>query len=178
MDIENLINEYQNAGHGWLRAAFGSIVRRHYKELKDMNTSDRKKFVTYSPVNNSTVEATRRRKLVAKIDEQLALAANADYKPTKIKRVKDAEGNVQKVEVEKRIKQWWSITADGKINITIRYGSKPVEFAKGKNAIELDSEEQVAATLLKVKEAVQAGEFDALIEAQISSRKIKQHVKK
>lgn len=129
------------------------------------------KLVAYSPVNSNTTEATRRRKLVEKIDEQLALAANADYQPTTIKRVKDAEGNVEKVEVAKRIKRWWSATADGKINLTVRYGSKPIEFAKGKNAIELDSEEQVAATLLKVKEAVQAGEFDKLIDAQLSDRK-------
>ncbi len=122
------------------------------------------KFVMYAPANNNTVEATRRRKLVAKIEEQLALAANSDYQPTKIKRVKDAEGNVEKVEVAKRIKRWWSATADGKINLTIRYGSKPIQFAKDKNAIELENEEQVAATLLKVKEAVQAGEFDDLIK--------------
>ena len=128
------------------------------------------KFVSFSPVNNNTAEATRRRKLVVKIDEQLALAANADYQPTQIKRVKDADGNVEKVEVAKRVKRWWSATADGKINLTVRYGSKPVEFAKGKNAIELDSEEQVAATLLKVKEAVQAGEFDELLSKQMITK--------
>lgn len=126
------------------------------------------KLVSFSPVNN-TVEATRRRKLVAKIDEQLAFAANADYQPTKIKRVKDADGNVEKVEVAKRVKRWWSATADGKVNLTVRYGSKPIEFTKGKNAIELDSEEQVTATLLKVKEAVQAGEFDKLIDASLAA---------
>jgi hypothetical protein len=131
------------------------------------------KLVSFSPVNNNTVEATRRRKLVAKIDEQLALAANADYQPTKIKRVKDADGNVEKVEVAKRIKRWWGATADGKVNLTIRYGSKPIEFAKGKNAIELASEEQVTATLLKVKEAVQAGEFDELIDASLATNKRK-----
>ena len=136
------------------------------------------KFVPYAPINNSSIEVVRRRKLIAKIEEQLALAANADYQPTKIKRVKNADGIVEKVEVAKRIKRWWSATADGKVNLTIRYGSKPIEFSKGKNAIELASEEQVAATLLKVKEAVQAGEFDKLIDAQISSRKIKKHVKK
>ncbi len=127
------------------------------------------KLVSFSPANNNTTEATRRRKLVAKIEEQLALAANADYQPTTIKRVKDADGNVEKVEVAKRIKRWWSATADGKVNLTVRYGSKPIEFAKGKNAIELDSEEQVAATLLKVKEAVNAGEFDKLIDASLAA---------
>ena len=136
------------------------------------------KLVSYAPVNNNTTEATRRRKLVAKIDEQLALAANADYQPTKIKRVKDAESNVEKVEVAKRIKRWWSATgplqtADGKVNLTVRYGSKPIEFAKGKNAIELDSEEQIAATLLKVKDAVNAGEFDKLIDASLAASKRK-----
>ena len=131
------------------------------------------KLVSFSPANNNTAEATRRRKLVAKIEEQLALAANADYQPTKIKRVKDADGNVEKVEVAKRIKRWWSATADGKINLTVRYGNKPIEFAKGKNAIELDSEEQVAATLLKVKDAVNAGEFDKLIDASLAANKRK-----
>jgi len=121
------------------------------------------KFVSYQPINNSSAEVVRRRKLILKIDEQLALAANADYQPTKTKRVKDADGNEQKVEVPKRVKRWWSATADGKINLTIRYGSKPIQFAKDKNAIELENEEQVAATLLKIKEAVQVGELDDLI---------------
>jgi len=62
------------------------------------------------------------------------------------------------------------MAADGKVNLTVRYGSKAIEFEKGKNAIELDSEEQVAATLLKVKDAVKAGEFDELIAAQVGVR--------
>ena len=48
----------------------------------------------------------------------------------------------------------------------MRYGSKPLEFAKGKNAIELASEAKVADTLRKVRDAVELGEFDALIEVQ------------
>ena len=46
----------------------------------------------------------------------------------------------------------------------MRYGSKPLEFAKGKNAIELASEAEVADVLAKVREAVELGELDALIE--------------
>jgi hypothetical protein len=48
----------------------------------------------------------------------------------------------------------------------VSYGSKPLEFDKGKNAIELASEADVADTLRKVREAAELGELDALIEQQ------------
>ena len=54
----------------------------------------------------------------------------------------------------------------GKINLVVRYGSKPLEFAKGKNAIELESEAEVAGVLAKVREAAELGELDALIKQQ------------
>jgi hypothetical protein len=40
------------------------------------------------------------------------------------------------------------------------------EFVKGKNAIELTSEAEVADTLRKVRDAVELGELDAVIEQQ------------
>ena len=49
----------------------------------------------------------------------------------------------------------------------MRYGNKTLEFAKGKNAIELASEAEVADTLRKVREAAKLGELDALIEQQV-----------
>jgi len=88
-------------------------------------------FVTYNPLRNNNPIAMRRCKLVAKIDEQLALSADANYSPTKTKWVKDADGNESKVEVPKRIKRWWAASTDGKVNLVVRYGSKPLEFAKG-----------------------------------------------
>ncbi len=45
MKLSELQNEYKNAGNGWLRAAFGSIVRRHYDEIKNMSPGERKQFV-------------------------------------------------------------------------------------------------------------------------------------
>ena len=48
----------------------------------------------------------------------------------------------------------------------MRYGSKPLEFAKGKYAIELASEAEVADVLAKVREAAELGELDGLIEKQ------------
>jgi len=123
-------------------------------------------FVSFNPLKNHNPIAVRRRKLIAKIDEQIQLATNQEYTPTKLKWVTDENGNQRKVEVAKRVKPWWTVSADGKLNLIVRYGSKPLEFSKGKNAIEIVSEASVADVLLKVKEAVTLGELDALIEKQ------------
>ena len=66
----------------------------------------------------------------------------------------------------KRLKRWWVQISDGKINLVIRYGSKPLEFAKGKNAIELNSEAEVLEVLAQMKEAADSGELDAILEKQ------------
>ncbi len=50
--------------------------------------------------------------------------------------VGEPHGIQRKVEVAKRVKRWWTASVDGRINLVVRYGSKPLEFAKGKNAIE------------------------------------------
>ena len=66
----------------------------------------------------------------------------------------------------KRLKRWWVQSSDGKINLVIRYGSKPLEFTKGKNAIELNSEAEVLEVLAQMKEAADSGELDAILEKQ------------
>ena len=131
-----------------------------------MTVLDTLNFVAFKPLANNNPIAIRRRKLIAKIDEQLQLASDKDYTPTQHKWITDADGNQKKVEVAKRVKRWWTASVDGKINLVVRYGSKPLEFAKGKNAIELVSEGEVADTLRKVREAAELGELDALIEKQ------------
>ena len=131
-----------------------------------MTVLDTLNFVAFKPLANNNPIAIRRRKLIAKIDEQLQLASDKDYTPTQHKWITDADGNQKKVEVAKRVKRWWTASVDGKINLVVRYGSKPLEFAKGKNAIELASEGEVADTLRKVRDAAELGELDALIEKQ------------
>ena len=73
---------------------------------------------------------------------------------------------VRQLNEARRVKRWWTASVDGKINLVVRYGSKPLEFAKGKNAIELAAEAEVADVLAKVREAAELGELDALIEMQ------------
>ena len=131
-----------------------------------MTVLDTLNFVAFNPLQNNNPIAVRRRKLMAKIDEQIQLATNKDYTPTQHKWVTDDEGKQTKVEVAKRVKRWWIASVDGKINLVMRYGSKPLEFAKGKNAIELATEAEVTDVLAKVREAIELGELDALIEQQ------------
>jgi hypothetical protein len=35
------------------------------------------------------------------------------------------------------VRQWWFVTDSGSVALTIKYGSKVLEIAKGKNAIEV-----------------------------------------
>lgn len=47
----------------------------------------------------------------------------------------------------------------------ICYGAKTLELAKGKNAIKLTTQQEVADVLAVARESVLAGELDAQIEA-------------
>lgn len=111
--------------------------------------------------------ARRREKLAFKLEEQLKLAIDSTYQPTKIVWNTDSDGNQHKVEQPKRIKRWWIEHDDGSVQLTVRYGSKPLEFAKGKNAIALKRKEDVEATLRKLKLAVLSGEFDEMLAQQV-----------
>ena len=142
-----------------------------------MTVLDTLNFVAFNPLQNNNPIAVRRRKLIAKIDEQIQLAANKDYTPTQHKWVTDEHGNQRKVDVAKRVKRWWTTSVDEKINLVVRYGSKPLEFAKGKNAIELGSEAEIPDVLARVRDAAEIAELDALNEkqAQFSRRVIQKN---
>ena len=111
----------------------------------------------------------RRNKLTGKLTDQIASAKAAMtgdvYAAKRVKFAQDGEsGERKQVESATRVKQWWWKAANGKLMLALRYGSKPIELAKGKNAIEVGSMEDLIAALEAVKEAVQAGELDAQIE--------------
>ena len=128
------------------------------------------KLVHYEHPTQRNPRLHRRHKLLAKLSEQLQLARNSDYQPTKTQYVADADGNLTAVQRSKRIRRWWNVKADGTVQLTIRYGSKPIELAKGKNAVELVSESELLPTLEQIQTAVEQGELDELIEAQAAWR--------
>lgn len=105
----------------------------------------------------------RREKLSKMLDEQIAIATaymnNTTYQATRKKKVRDENGNVQIVEVQKKVKTWWFMN-DSKLALTVRYGNRPIEFGKGKNAIEISDAKTLLTTLEKIKQAVMEGQLD------------------
>jgi hypothetical protein len=55
--------------------------------------------------------------------------------------------------------------------LTVRYGSRALELAKGKNAIVVNSVAELPTVLKRLAEAVDNGEFDKLLEEQVSNGK-------
>jgi hypothetical protein len=71
------------------------------------------------------------------------------------------------IQSPRKVREWWYITSGGKINLTVKYGSKPIMLdAKGtKNAIEVNSGEELIEALKAIRAAVDAGELDTQIES-------------
>ena len=112
----------------------------------------------------------RRNKLVKRIWEQTELAkARAgvgDFNPKRLRTYRDPETGAKKqIEAPKRVKPWWFTTDNGKLALSVRYGARVLELAKGKWAVEVGTERELVAVLDTIKAAVLAGELDAQIEA-------------
>ena len=111
----------------------------------------------------------RRNKLLAKVQEQLDLCEakrnQQPYAPKRLKTVINKEtGERTTIETIKRVKEWFWITEDGKINLAVKYGSKTLPLnKKGANAIELATGDELIATLKSLKVAVLNGELDDAI---------------
>ena len=141
-----------------------------------MSTLDSLKLVAVTKPAKLPPVVQRRNKLSDKLWEQIQLAEaksnGGTYAPLKSKRLKDIEGNIKLLDVPKRIKPWWFTAQNGKVCLILRYGSKALEIAQGKTAIELDKPTELIPTLQKIKTAVEAGELDHLIDVATEAVKL------
>jgi hypothetical protein len=128
------------------------------------------KSLTFTSVPRAAAaspEQHRRNKLIVHLQEQLAMArAELDGTVYAVKKRRwelTEDGQKYLIEVDKRLKRWWSKAADGSLVLTVRWGSKPIEFEKGKAGIAVKDIPAVIATLDKLIAAVEAGEMDGMI---------------
>ena len=120
-------------------------------------------FTKYTASTTADPVTKRRNKLLEKIDEQILLATDDTYMPTKRVNTIDSDGNTRVVQKPKRVKRWWSVQTDGSVLLTVRYGARAIEFQKGKDAIAVESVDAVPAMLRTVRHAVADGELDELL---------------
>ena len=129
------------------------------------------KLTRYQRSNTNNPVLQRRIKLVARISEQILLAENPNYKSLSVHTVADDSGELREVEVGKRVLRWWRVGADGTVELTVRYDSRMLELAKGMDAVELASTDELVGVLEQFKAAAERGEMDDMVAAQLAKRK-------
>ena len=90
---------------------------------------------TQKPTQMSPIQQ-RRNKLAKRLWEQAELAkaqqTGTTVALTKFRTITDANtGQRKQVEMNKRVKAWWFVGDNGKLVLSVRYGTKVLELAKG-----------------------------------------------
>ena len=139
------------------------------------------KFISARRPHAASPIQLRRNKLVSQLCEQIELArAGAEgraYAPTRMRNVKDkVTGERRTVQAVKRIKQWWFTADSGRVCLQVRYGTRVLELAKGKNSIDVGTNAELLSVLDTVKKCVELGELDANI--QTASEAVRERLKK
>ena len=114
----------------------------------------------------------RRAKLVSRLEQQKALAEDPLYLRTEHKWVTQGNGVKERVEQRKRVRPWWRTDDQGNVYLTVRYGSKAMEFEKGKRAILLSGKAQLIEALDTLIAAAKGGELDDQLNNHAKARGI------
>jgi hypothetical protein len=124
------------------------------------------KFVTAKrPTQLSTIQVRRNKlsnRLWSQINLAKALQNGENYTEKKFRIVKDRHtGETRSVELNKRVRQMWFVGENGKVCVQIKYGSRVLDFGRGKNAIEVGSADELINALTVLKQAVEEGQLDS-----------------
>jgi ribosomal protein L30E len=126
------------------------------------------KLVAASRPNSFDPVLTKRRKFSAKLSEQIELAkalnSGKNFSVSLEKSVKNLETDeVKTILVNRNISPWWWTDKDGKYFISIKYGTKVLELAKGKSAVQVENFDSVIETFSSLKKATINGELDSVL---------------
>ena len=142
-----------------------------------MNAFESLKLTTAKKPTHIPAVVFRRNKLSSKLWEQIQLAKSqiegTPFIVTKFKSIKDRETGLRRqVEIPKRIREWWFKNDAGKVCVSVRYGTKVIELAKGKHSVEVENAQSLVKALETIKSAVEQGELDAQIESASGALKL------
>lgn len=133
------------------------------------------KLTSATPTNPSPSESSFRDKPLRYLSEQKALAeaqiSGTEFTATrKVTRTNEA-GEKVRVEVPRHVRKGWFTDASGKMFFQLRYGSRPIELAKGMNAIEVEGLADVPVIIGSIVNAINAGELDPQLIAARDARR-------
>ena len=114
---------------------------------------------TALPKSGNDPVQTRRAKFVTKLEEQKLLLKDPNHVRT-VQRWTKVNGERQAVTKQQSVRPWWKTDASGQVVMSVKFGSKPVEFEKGKAGIVVGSKEKLPAVIDTLIAAVRAGELD------------------
>jgi hypothetical protein len=112
----------------------------------------------------------KRNKLISQLHHQLMLCEakrnGNTYAPKHLRSYTNKlTGERMTVEKVKRIREWFWVAENGKINLAIKYGARTIPLnKKGANAIELSDNNELVKALAELKLATANGEFDEALE--------------
>ncbi len=142
-----------------------------------MGVLDKLKIVALAPKMKRSVEQDRRAKLVEQLAEQLKLVEAAlggtEYQRSKAVWVTDDLGNRTKVQRPVKLRQWWTVGANGAVQFGLRYGAVPLEVKAGMSAVEVTKLADIPLLIKALVQAVDQGELDAAIDTVTAARKTK-----
>jgi hypothetical protein len=116
---------------------------------------------TALPKSGNDPVQTRRAKFVTKLEEQKQLLKDPNHVRT-VQRWTKVNGERQAITKQQAVRPWWKSDSSGQVVMSIKFGSKPVEFEKGKAGIVVGSKEKLPALIDTLIAAVRAGELDDL----------------
>ena len=112
------------------------------------------------PKFNSDPLMIKRERMISRLEDQKRLLAD----PSFVRRVKrwERKESGEKILIEKplRTSKWWQPDQNGGYVMTVKVGSKRIEFEKGKAAIVVSSLEKLPTVIDTLIKAVRAGELD------------------
>ena len=117
---------------------------------------------TNVPVRGHDPVAGRRTKLVDRLEEQKSLLQNPSYVRT-VQRWTGKGDERRQIEKQQRVRPWWRTDASGHLVMSVFYGTKPIEFEKGKAGIVVASKDKLAALIDTLIGAARSGELDELM---------------
>jgi len=131
--------------------------------IKKSDTWTSFKMVQAAPVQAISKVFRKREALHKLLAEQILLANNRSYAPMKSRWITEVDGNVRRVMVPKKIKKWWVLLPNGKIQVSVYFKSRRLELEPGKNAIEINGKPELISTLEDIQRSIDLGDFDTLI---------------